>query len=228
MSEDGRPGAPRRGRPPKITREQIVEAVLAEGFAGLTVPAVADRLGVTTMTLYRHAATRSDLLAMAWDHVLAHHTWPRTEGRWREVLDRHATALWDLLAEYPGAVSELSGVMSAGMVDLYDGLAVSLVRQGFTADDAVLAVDTVIDLAVDHRRGVENLAQGTEDDADEPLRDQLQRIWAPGSGTHERRAVRAAMGRAIAAPPREWFRRKLDLVLDGLAPRVDSSATRRG
>jgi len=52
---------PRRGRPPKITRDQIVDAVLSHGFAGITIPEVAQRLGVTTMTVYRHAATRAEL-----------------------------------------------------------------------------------------------------------------------------------------------------------------------
>ena len=71
---------PRRGRPPKITRDQIIDAVLASGFSGLTIPALAQRLGVTTMTIYRHAATRSELLAMAWEKVLERHTWPDCDG----------------------------------------------------------------------------------------------------------------------------------------------------
>ncbi|MFV2175653.1 TetR/AcrR family transcriptional regulator [Actinomadura sp. LOL_016] len=220
MTEPAHPSSPRRGRPPKITRARIIEAVLAEGFAGLTVPAVAERLGVTTMTLYRHAATRSDLLAMAWDHVLEQHTWPDFHGPWRDLLHRHATALWDLLAEHPGAVTELSGIMSARMVGLYDDLATALTGHGFTAFDAVLATDTVIDLAVDHRRGVENLARTTEGDAETSLHDQISGLWTPErTDAHERRTVRTAMSHVIMMPPREWFGHKLELFLDGLTMR---------
>lgn len=215
---DARNAARGRGRPPKITERAIVEAVLAEGFAGLTVPAVAKRLRVTTMTLYRHVATRADLLALAWDHVLDAYAWPSHDLPWRELLHAHATALWDLLAEHPGSVTELSGaVMPPHMIGMYDGLAVALVTQGFTADVAVLTVDSVIDLTIEHRRGVELLARSTEGDA-ASLHDQLAGLWAPSSrDTPPRREVRQAMSRAIATPSRDWFCRKLNLILDGVA-----------
>ena len=83
----------RRGRPPKITRDQIVEAVLSHGFAGITIPEVAQRLGVTTMTVYRHAATRAELLGMAWERVLDEHAWPDRNLPWRDLLDEYATAV---------------------------------------------------------------------------------------------------------------------------------------
>lgn len=105
------------------------------------------------MTLYRHAPTRADLLAMAWGQVLDQHTWPERDLPWRHLLHQYASALWDLLATYPGAVTEPStAVMPERMVHLFDDLAVALIDQGFAAADAVLAVDTVIDLAIDHRR----------------------------------------------------------------------------
>lgn len=210
----------RRGRPPKVTRALIIEAVLAEGFAGLTVPAVAKRLGVVTMTLYRHAPTRADLLAMAWGHVLDQHAWPERDLPWRDLLHRYATTLWDLLAGHPGAVTELSTVvLPERMVHLFDDLAVTLIDQGFTASDAVLAVDTVIDLAIDHRRGVEALARTVEGEGT-PLQDRVGQLWAlHDADTPPRRAAREAMSHAITSPPRDWFHRKLELVLDGLAPR---------
>lgn len=62
-------GDGRTGRPRKLTEHAIIEAVLAEGFIGITLPAVARRLDVSTMTLYRYTRTRSDLLALAWNHV---------------------------------------------------------------------------------------------------------------------------------------------------------------
>jgi AcrR family transcriptional regulator len=219
-------GEARRGRPPKVTEESIAEAVLAEGFAGLTVPAVAARLGVSTMTLYRHVPTRAHLLALAWDHVLYTHIWPGRGMPWRQLLATHAMTLWDLLAEHPGVVAEMStAVFPHRMVGLFDDLAVALVGQGFPARQAMLAVDTVIDLTLDHRRGVETLTQSVEG-TDGSLREQIGALWEPDAvqaadpedgEASARRAVRDAMREAIADEPRVWFGHKLDLVLDGIA-----------
>lgn len=219
MSSDRPESSGRRGRPPKVTRRRIVDAVLAEGFAGLTVPAVAERLGVTTMTLYRHVPTRAELLALAWDDVLERHTWPDLALPWRELLTEHASALWDLLASHGGVVTEMStAILPARMAGLFDDLAVCLVEQGFTADEALLAVDTVIDMTLDHRRGVENLAQPVEGRA-EDLRDQIESIWEDDGDPGPRGMVRRAMSSAISADPRSWFLRKLGLVLDGVERR---------
>ena len=60
------PGAPRRGRPPRVTREQIVlaaTAVLREEPDGqLTMARVAERVGVSPMALYRHFKDRDELV----------------------------------------------------------------------------------------------------------------------------------------------------------------------
>ncbi|OLT35168.1 hypothetical protein BJF79_06890 [Actinomadura sp. CNU-125] len=217
----------RAGRPRKLGEADIAAAVLAEGFTGLTVPAVARRLGVSTMTVYRYTPTRPDLLALAWEHVLAAATWPPSTGDWRGLLHRHATALWDLLARHPGAVTELSGaVMPTRMIGMYDDLALALATQGFTPDEAVLAVDTVIDLTIDHRRGVEDLGRRIEGTTT-IAHDELDALWAPDQADPPgRAAVRAAMRNAIATPPRDWFIRKLDLVLDGLVAHRHRSSPR--
>lgn len=218
MAEPQPGSAPRLGRPPKITQRDIIEAVLAEGFAGLTVPAVAERLGVTSMTLYRHVPTRGHLLALAWDHVLGAHTWPSRDLPWRDLLRSHAIDLWQLLAAHPGSVTELAGaVLPARMMQLYDGLADAVAEQGFSSDAAVLAVDSVLDLAIDHRRGAENLEQPIEGE-NRRLREQIGSLWnADNDTTSEGSPVRASMRQAISADPRLWFERKLDLVLDGIA-----------
>ncbi|CAM3369361.1 TetR/AcrR family transcriptional regulator [Kibdelosporangium persicum] len=209
--------APRRvgGRPRKLTDRDIIDAVLEEGFAGITVPAVARRLGVSTMTLYRYVPTRADLLALAWNHVITTSDWPPLTGHWRQILHAHARAFWHLLAGYPGVVTELSqALMPTEMMNRIDDLAVALVDQGFTAEDAVLAVDLVIDLTIDHRRGVENI-HGL---ADTPATlEAMAQLWAPNDADPpNRRAVRAAMTNAITLAPFEWFTRKLDLAINGI------------
>lgn len=217
---------PTSGRPRKLTEGDIIDAVLAEGFAGITVPAVARRLGVSTMTLYRYTPTRADLLALAWNHVITTADWPSLTGTWRHILSTHAIALWQLLARYPGVVTELSqGLMPTAMMHRIDDVAVALVDQGFTAADAVLAVDLVIDLAIDHRRAVEKI-HGLAD-IPATLRAMAQ-LWAPTStDPPSRRAVRAAMTNAITLDPYDWFTQKLGLALEGVQatfrPQTDNS-----
>ena len=47
--------AGRRGRPPRLTRQAVPDAVLAIGFPGLTFAAVRAELAVGETTLFRHA-----------------------------------------------------------------------------------------------------------------------------------------------------------------------------
>lgn len=225
MTEDPGPEVLRRGagRPRKLDHDRIARAVIAEGFRGLTVNAVAARLGVGPATLYRYVPTRPELLALGFQHVLSQVSWPPRDRPWQPLLAEHATTLWHCFAAHPGVVSEVSqGPIPAAMVALYDDLAVALAVQGFSAPNAVLAVDSVIDLTIDHRLGVERLDLVTADQ--QVLRDSLTATWtapsSPDSGLAARTQVRQAMTDAIAAPPLEWFTRKLDLVLAGIGQRL--------
>ncbi len=204
----------RRGRPPALTPQAIADAVLAVGFPGLTVAAVADHLGVGQATVFRHAANRDNLVRLGMSALARGTDWPPVEGTWRRVLEGHALALWEALARHPGAATEASrGMVPPEAVRLFDTLCAALAERGFTPDGAALACDTVFDLVVDNRRGVEGLDHLPGMD-----REGMRRLWsdAPGPPSPER----AAMRRAIEADPREWFGRKLRVVLAGIAAEV--------
>ncbi len=221
------PAARGPGRPPKIDRAAIVAAVLAEGFAGITVGSVAARLGVTVVTVYRHVPDRAGMLAMAWDEVVAATRWPDPDLHWPQLLHDTAVTMWRLLADHAGVASALSnGPMAPAMVAVYDDLAVALVEQGFTGADAVLAVDLVIDLAIDHRLGVERI-DGLSGDVG-PIRDSLATVWAPSDGDGPARSqIKRVMVDAIGRPPFDWFGRKLVLVLAGIRSELAPGATPR-
>ena len=61
MTVDNRTKRP-RGRPPSISRVQILEAAHSLPFAELTMPAVAKILDVKTPALYHHFKNRNELL----------------------------------------------------------------------------------------------------------------------------------------------------------------------
>jgi len=68
------------GRPPTIDRAAVLTAGLAvadqQGLDALTMQAVARRLGVTAMALYRHVESKSDLLDGLLELLMAEFTAP--------------------------------------------------------------------------------------------------------------------------------------------------------
>jgi len=66
-------GSPLRAQQAEETRERILDAtvrVMAEGLAFLSVPQVAREAGVSVPTVYRHFATKRDLLAAVYPHAV--------------------------------------------------------------------------------------------------------------------------------------------------------------
>jgi AcrR family transcriptional regulator len=84
-------GAPRRGRPPRATPEQIVDAavalVLAEPDEPLTMARVSNAVGLTPMALYRHFKDRDELMDEVVGRILLERNAaiPR-EGPWQDQL----------------------------------------------------------------------------------------------------------------------------------------------
>ena len=70
-------GEPTSERVPRntLSRDRIVDAALAlldaEGFEAVTMPSLAKRLGVGTMSLYRHVADKDDLINAVAERVLS-------------------------------------------------------------------------------------------------------------------------------------------------------------
>jgi AcrR family transcriptional regulator len=62
----GHEGAPRRGRPPRVNRDQITHAAIellrTEPDRPLTMARVAEQVGVSPMALYRHFRDRDELV----------------------------------------------------------------------------------------------------------------------------------------------------------------------
>lgn len=98
----------RVGRPAKLTAEQIVDAAIAiideVGSEQLSLRAVAQRLNVTPMALYKHVGNREELeLLIAGRLSAAHRTaWEeQSPGGWRETIHRSAALYEDIFREHP-------------------------------------------------------------------------------------------------------------------------------
>ncbi len=87
-----------------LSRARVVEAAIkvadSEGVDALTMRRVAETLGFTTMSLYRHVPGKSELLDLMVDAV-----WGETEhtpkGPWREGLEFFARQVWSMYRAHP-------------------------------------------------------------------------------------------------------------------------------
>ncbi|MFD7669181.1 TetR/AcrR family transcriptional regulator [Streptomyces sp. NPDC059788] len=67
-------GTGRRGRPPRLSRDRVIEAALEivtqEGSRALTMRRVAEALGSAPMSIYRHVRDKDELLILLLDRIV--------------------------------------------------------------------------------------------------------------------------------------------------------------
>jgi AcrR family transcriptional regulator len=107
------------GRPARIDRARVLSEALAlsdeRGLDAVTMAALAQRLGVTTMALYRHVAGKADLLDGLVELLLAEAVQPAPDLAWPErlaafandlrVTARRHPSVFPLLLERPAATA---------------------------------------------------------------------------------------------------------------------------
>ena len=98
----GRRDQRRRGPRPNLSLDRIVGAAVeiadGEGLPAVSMARVAERIGTTPMSLYRHITNKDELLQLMIDAVAAREGPPEPdpERDWRYNLDRWAHGLVDL------------------------------------------------------------------------------------------------------------------------------------
>ncbi|HMK91530.1 MAG TPA: TetR/AcrR family transcriptional regulator [Thermoleophilia bacterium] len=154
-----------------------VELADAEGLAAVSMKRVAERLGFTTMSLYRYVTSKDELLLHMQDTVwMPPEDLDTTTGGWRVGMARHARAQFDIMQRHPwlddvrliervGTPSQLAWmelglrVLKGTRLTEYQKTAILLLFSGYAGDQARLAA--VADEAV--RQGdFERPEQATE------------------------------------------------------------------
>lgn len=97
---------PRRGPQPTLTLDRIVERAVeladAEGLEAVSMRRVAEGLGFTSMSLYRHVPGKAELLDLMVDAVNAESAYvDDLAGGWREKLTVIAQEEWKLFHRHP-------------------------------------------------------------------------------------------------------------------------------
>ena len=130
------------GRPPsgaqRLTRAGIVTAAVeladAQDLAALSMRSVAQRLGVTPMSLYNHVANKEKLLDGMVDAVFAEFYAPVPGAEWRTELRRRAITARKALKRHPWAVGLMDSRRNAGYETLlhHDAVIGCLREAGFS------------------------------------------------------------------------------------------------
>lgn len=226
MAERGRP------RHPRLSRERVIAAATAladeKGGAGVTMRAVAGRLGVEAMSLYNHVANREALLDGMVDAVFAEIDLPDPATDWRSAVRDRAASARAALRRHPWAVGLLDSRTDPGPATLrhHDTVLGVLRSQGFSVGLAVRAVSLIdsyvygfvmqeLSLPFTDRESLAEVAGGILD--------------GPLAESHPHLAeVIAAQALAEDYDPDEDFAFGLSLILGALRPDEAPAADGRG
>jgi len=139
-------GQRRRGRPPRISRDDIVDAACELGIENLTMAAVAERLGVTHQSLYGWVQDRDELIDLVSDRLIRRLEIksPADPADWRDSLRSYANGLRRLADEMPSFAAAGLGRfrMTDGFVRVNDAVIRMLERVGFEPAMAQRIYDT--------------------------------------------------------------------------------------
>jgi AcrR family transcriptional regulator len=204
-------------RPRKFSREELQRAALAlvdaRGVQGLTMRALATRLGTGPMTIYNHVRDREELEVLVIETVLGGAAWRRRRD-WRAEVREIATAMWGAVRAHPRAIPLIlvRRARSLAALEVVEALLEALARGGRSGQRLLVAFRAVSALVMGFAQA--ELSGPLARQAGESARTTIHRIQAL---PRERfpRLVEIAGAAATSDPERE-FRRGLDFLLHSL------------
>ncbi|MER7208841.1 TetR/AcrR family transcriptional regulator [Streptosporangium sp. NPDC000239] len=215
------PQRPRVGRPPRISREEVLAAarrIVEEGGVGsLTMRRLAAEVGSTPMALYHHVKDKEELLLLLLDDYAAGLARPALPEEPRERLVTAALAMHDALAGCPWVVEVLvaDDLMSDAGLWYAEHIVEAAVACGLTPEQAVHAYRSVwyytageiIIRAAGRRRAAEDRPTHRERVFADLDREALPRLASIG-------------GRWTALTAEDTYRQGLEALVGGLLPRA--------
>ena len=234
------PTSPARlGRRSTLDVEAVVDTAirLADegGLESATLPKVAKKLGVTPMSLYRHVGSKQELLMLMLDAASRPRETTEATSGWREGLRLWAVDLWELYLERPWlprvpvyrppAGPHQMAWMERGLAQLSSTplawdlrLSVVTLLSGYVRHSALLAQELAEGLA----------AEQSHADSGDLYARTLGSLITPAEFPHltamfASEALTSTDERSAGEASSD-FAAGLDLILDGLAVRVDGGA----
>ena len=192
------------GRPRALTVDVIAAAALEDGIATFSMPSVARRLGVAHSGLYRYVTDRDDLLVRTLDRAFLATSWPSGDLPWEDLLREIGGSVWRACDAHPGLdrASQMAPKPSPAVLTMMDKWVTALQEQHFVPEDAAVAIEFVIALALDSSAQMARLARME--------RAHLRRDDIPVLKAYDNDEVWSGRG---------MYDRKLEIFIAGLAAR---------
>jgi AcrR family transcriptional regulator len=203
----------RRGRPPTIDRETVLETALAlldaEGVQALSMRRLASELGVSPMAPYRHVGSKDELLMVLVDRLAARLVYPARPPDPKGAMLVLWTTIHDSLAAHPWIPEVLARrrMMAPSVLDAIEEIHAALRDAGLPIDAAVSAYRLMWNFTL----GSLLVRAGAES---EPFSRQRALRSAPDPDRYPQLA--AAAGAWTASHDRDTYREDLAALIDAL------------
>ncbi|MFI6689131.1 TetR/AcrR family transcriptional regulator [Streptomyces sp. NPDC050485] len=138
----------------QLSREQIVSEAVAlldsEGLDALSMRRLGTRLGAGATSLYRHVASKDELIELVVDEVYGELEVPPADDAtsWRKAANHSAHSLRSMVLRHPWVASVLGQVglvhLGPNVMRMSDRMLAVFGTAGFAAEEADQAMNTVI------------------------------------------------------------------------------------
>ncbi len=208
----------RRGRRPRLSRDQIVEAatalLLSEGVAALTIRAVSASVGSSPMAVYRHVEDKEHLLVLVLDHIASEIPKPRLPKQPRAQIIKLWSAIYACLTEHAWAVEVLAAgdKMGPSILWFMERIVRASRDAGLSETESARTLDVVWRFTIGSllvQRGHSALAEGSPGPS-------MQRALYENPDADEFPALAAISSRWESIRARDHYRANLGALLDGL------------
>jgi AcrR family transcriptional regulator len=204
------------GRPPRISRSEILAVARDLGIDELSMGALAERLGVTRQALYYYFPSKAELLAglAAQERIPL----PPSDGRpWQEWVIAAGFALRDLISRYQLDADVASAGMNAAWILLLEEFHRVLLRAGLAPSEVAHAASVLGSVSFSAARPFHRVKASSG---------WLSRLYddlglGPDSPLRAMIPVYEEYDRDV------WFRRNLEFVVAGLEHRLMPAAPAR-
>jgi AcrR family transcriptional regulator len=177
MATNARVGAEARGR---LSRERVLRAAIAHadtgGLEALTMRQLAEMLGVAPMALYRHVASKDDLVDAMVDVVFSEIGVPAGGGDWKSAMRRRAIGVRDALLRHRWAIGLMESRRRPGPANLrhHDAVIGRLRAAGFSVEMAAHAYSALDSYIYGFALTKMSLPFDTSDEIADVARDMLE------------------------------------------------------
>ncbi len=213
---------------PRLSRDRVLQAALeiadAGGIGSLTIRSLAQALGVKPMSVYHHVANKEQILDGIVDLVFGEIELPSPDGEWRTEVRRRAESARAVLRRHPWAIGLLESRTSPGPATLkhHDANIATFRAGGFSVPLTAHAY-ALIDSFVYGFALQEASLPFDETDVAEVAAPMME-MFRDGGYPHMIELVTEH----VLQPGYDFgdeFGFGLDLILDGLAARLDAGVT---